>query len=332
MIVLGVDAGGSKTHALLMDEKGHILGFGTGGPANHQVVGPDAALAEIEQAARDALARAGIAPPVHAAFFCLAGADLPVDFAMLQPKLGALGVARSVQLANDTLAGLRAGLSRSWGVAVVCGSGFNAGGIGPDGTRIQFPGLGTISGDRVGGHWMAMEAISRVMRAWDGRGQPTALRELVLDALGFDSEEAMLSTIYESQYDYYPASFDVNQIWQLTPLVFRAALQGDAVAQEIVVEVGEEVGTTANAILRRLGLEATDVEVVLSGSVFKGEGPLLLDTVTQVVHRVAPRARIKRPMFEPVVGAALLALESAGVEVDEAVYATLQVTAPTADG
>jgi N-acetylglucosamine kinase-like BadF-type ATPase len=114
----------------------------------------------------------------------------------------------------------------------------------------------------------------------------------------------------------------------LVPLVFKAAYGGDQVAQDLLVRVGTEVGTTANAIIKRLGLETTDVEVVLGGSVFKGRGPLLVDTITQMVHRTAPQATIGLPEFEPVVGAVFLALESLGVEVNEAVYANVRASLP----
>ncbi len=38
---LGLDAGGSKTHALVADETGKVLGFAQGGPGNWQSVGFD---------------------------------------------------------------------------------------------------------------------------------------------------------------------------------------------------------------------------------------------------------------------------------------------------
>jgi N-acetylglucosamine kinase-like BadF-type ATPase len=214
------------------------------------------------------------------------------------------------------------------GVAVICGTGFNAGGIGPDGREIQLPGLGALSGDWGGGADIAQEVIRLICRAWDGRGQPTVLTEMVLTALGLPSVEELISQLYQSQFDYYPGQFDQRRLLALVPLVFEAAYQGDQVAQDLVVRVGTEVGTTANAIIRRLGLETTDVEVVLGGSVFKGKGPLLVDTVTQVVHRVAPQATIILPEFEPVVGAVLLALENLGVEVNEAVHANVRASLP----
>ncbi len=36
---LGVDVGATKTHALIADEAGAGVGFGAGGPGNHEVVG-----------------------------------------------------------------------------------------------------------------------------------------------------------------------------------------------------------------------------------------------------------------------------------------------------
>jgi N-acetylglucosamine kinase-like BadF-type ATPase len=329
-LVLGVDAGATKTFALVADEFGHIQGFGRGGPGNHQVAGPEPALTEIRRASEQALAQAGASTPVHFGFFGLAGADLPVDFAFLNPAIEGMGFARRVQIKNDTMVALRAGLKRSWGVAVICGTGINAGGIGPDGREAQLPGLGPLSGDWGGGFDIAQEVIRLISRAWDGRGQPTALTEMVLTALGLPSVEDLIAQLYQSQCDTYPGQFDQRRLLDLVPLVFEAAVGGDQVAQDLLVRVGTEVGTTANAIIRRLGLEDTDVEVVLGGSVFKGQGPLLLDTVTEVVHRVAPRAAIVLPAFEPVVGAVFLAMENLGRQVTKSVHANVRASLPDA--
>ena len=48
-----------------------------------------------------------------------------------------LGLAAEPLLRNDTFAVMRAGASRGWGVAVVCGAGFNCTGVGPDGRESE---------------------------------------------------------------------------------------------------------------------------------------------------------------------------------------------------
>jgi N-acetylglucosamine kinase-like BadF-type ATPase len=159
------------------------------------------------------------------------------------------------------------------------------------------------------------------MRAWDGRGEPTMLVQMVLDSLGASSPEALLRMLYRNQVEQ-------EQLLELVPLLFEAACAGDAVAGRLVREVGSEIGITARTLIRRLSLENENVEVVLAGGMFKAKGSLLIDTVKAVVHDAAPRADIVLPKVEPVVGALLLALEAAGVEVDGRIQQNIRATLP----
>jgi len=221
-VVLGVDGGASKTHALVADQRGRVLGFGEAGSGNHQSRGLEPALQEIERAVRQAVEAARLPAARHPAAsidlgcFCLAGADLPEDYALLQNAVEGLGLTGNVVLKNDTLAALRAGLTRPWGVVVICGSGFNAAGRSRDGREIILPGLGPVSGDWGGGEDLSQEMIRLVMRAWDGRGQPTLLTRMVLEALSAPSEAALLSRLYHLRIG--PA-----QLLNLVPLLFDAA-------------------------------------------------------------------------------------------------------------
>ncbi len=318
--VLGVDGGGSKTHALVVDETGRVCGFGEGGGSNYQVCGIQSAMGAVGQAVRDALDESGLSPDeVEIGCFCMAGADFPEDYAILQEGLEGLALARSAVIKCDTMAALRAGLTRPWGVVVICGYGFNAAGRGKDGREETFPAVGWISGDWGCGGDLSREIIRAVMRAWDGRGMPTRLTGLVLDAMQSSSEEALLMSLYRREVDE-------QAVLGLVPLLFEAAVDGDEVAARLIVASGRELGSSANVIIRRLGLEEEDVEVVLAGGVFKGKGSLLLDTIAEAVHQQAPRARLVPLKHAPVFGAALLALEAMGVTVTEDVYGELERT------
>jgi len=323
-IYLGVDGGSSKTHAALVDASGALLGFGTAGNANQNTAGLENALGEISRAVRMALAQAHADPgDVALGCFCLAGADFPDDFVNLRARLEGLGMAQKVIVKNDTAAGLRSGLSRSWGVVVVCGTGFNAAGRARDGRELGLPSYGPLTGDWGGGGDLGVEVVGAVMRARDGRGRPTLLTQMVLDALKLATTDELLQAIHLNRLSH-------RQVLELTPLLFEAAHAGDAVASELVVRMGNEVGLTANVFLERLDLAGTDAEVVLTGSIFKGRGPLLLDTVRKAVHALSPQARIVRPVLEPVAGAALLALELAGVAVTAQTNQRMQTAASLA--
>ncbi|NIN65421.1 MAG: ATPase, partial [Anaerolineae bacterium] len=214
--VLGVDGGASKTLCLVGSADGHVLGFGRGGGSNHQVCGLDSALAEIAHSVGEALAQAQTSPQeVQLGMFCLAGADLPEDYAMLSQSIQELGVCQQAVVKNDTMAALRSGLSRPWGVVVICGTGTNAAGRAPDGREIILPGLGHISGDWGGGEEISQQIIRLVMRAWDGRGKSTVLTQMVLEALGAPSVELLLRKLYHHQIDQ-------DQLLGLVPLLFDA--------------------------------------------------------------------------------------------------------------
>ena len=307
--VIGVDGGATKTHALLVDETGQAHGFGAAGASNQNVIGLEAALAEIGSAVNSALSDAQLTGrDVEVGCFCLGGAALPEHFAALQSGMESLNPATSVIIKNDTFATLRAGLSRSWGVALICGTGFNGAGCAPDGRETRYAALGTWSGDWVGGSMLGEEIIRAVMRGYDGRDQPTLLNELVLQALGVADEETLMVQLFRKEISR-------AAVTALVPLLFEAALMGDEVARNLIIRAGTDLGVSANVLIRRLSLQDTDVEVVLGGSVFKGKGPLLLDTIREVIQQLAPRAQLVRLKNEPVVGAALLALEAASIMI-----------------
>ena len=57
---LGIDIGGTKSHALIADETGRAVGFGQGGPGNHEVVGYSGLEAMLVDVTHQALAMTGI--------------------------------------------------------------------------------------------------------------------------------------------------------------------------------------------------------------------------------------------------------------------------------
>jgi len=315
--VIGVDGGATKTHALVVDDMGQALGFGSAGGSNQNVIGLEDALVEIGSAVNSALSDAQLTGHnVAVGCFCLCGAALPEHFTTLQTSVESLKRAKSVIIKNDTFATLRAGLSRSWGIALICGTGFNGAGRAPDGSEARYAALGTWSGDWVGGGMLGEEIIRAVMRGYDGRGQPTVLNKLVLQALDVSDEQTLMVRLFRKE-------IRERAVTALVPLLFEAALMGDEVARDLIIRAGTDLGLSANALIRRLSLQDTDVEVVLGGSVFKGKGPLLLDTIREVIYQLAPNAQLVRLKNEPVVGAALLALEAAGVTITPGISSQL---------
>jgi N-acetylglucosamine kinase-like BadF-type ATPase len=299
MILVGIDGGGTKTHALALDEHGNVVGSGVDGPCNYHSIGLDRALAALLDVTRQALGDR----KADFAAICMGSCDSAKDEARLTAGIQPLSLARQFRCYNDTFAALRAGSRHPYGVAIICGSGFNACALSPDGSSFRLYSLGALTGDWGGGYSLGEAAVGAVYRADDGRGEPTALTGPVLEALGVPNLAALADQITEDRLSH-------NRVAALAPLVFEVANAGDDVAQSIIKRLADEITISVAAMLRRGGMESMDVDVALAGGVMHGRGSLLLDTVTAQVTAQYPKAHVRRVNVPPVVGAVLLAYDA----------------------
>jgi N-acetylglucosamine kinase-like BadF-type ATPase len=318
MYLVGVDGGTTKTIAMVADEHGQILGCARAGGSNWTGEDVEIPMAVVIQTVQAAVDSAGLpGEDIALGVFSLAGADWPEDHTRREAVLSKAAIAQRIIVKNDSFGGLRAGISRPYGMVIAAGTGLNAAVIAPDGREWAFGYYETYGG----AHTIAQEAFAAVLRAEDGRDGPTLLTALVLRKLNFPSVEALLRASVLQKIDRGP-------FLSLCPCVFEAALEGDPAAEQILLRQGRGLAEYAAAMVRRFGMRDLEFEVVLAGSVFKGSGPLLVDTITQEVHRAAPRAVIVRPQFEPVVGSLLMAYDALQLPVTRQMYQELNKSMP----
>ena len=302
---LGVDVGGSKTHALVADESGRCLGFGRAGGGNHQNVGYDGLAAVVEAAVAMALGQAGLSPSQLAgAGFGIAGYDWPSERTAHLESLTCLGLTCPVEIANDAVNGLLAGTSYGWGINVAAGSSINCRGRDRSGREGRIVGNGTLFGENGGAMEIVFKALQAVNHAWIRRAPPTRLTGLFLQSTGADDELDLMEGLSNEDYHLPP---------RLAIEITQAARDGDPVAAEVVRWTGEELGWLAVAVARQLGLEDEEVEVVLSGGVFEA-GLLIVKPMEDVVRRHLSQAKLIRLGAPPVVGAVLLGMQAAGLD------------------
>lgn len=306
--VFAVDGGNSKAEALLVGIDGRVLAAVRSGTVSHQKLGWAGAMAGMRALATDAGAAAVASrrPIATLGSYSLAGADFPAETRRLRMAIEGLGLTSRVVVRNDTIAALRAGSTRGWGVALICGHGVNGVAIGPTGRTAGFDALGDISGDWGGGGGLGEAALAAAVRARDGRGPATTLRRLVPEHFGLRSTGALVRALYRGRITW-------PELGGLAPLVFAAADAGDEVAGGIVDRLSDELGAMAAALLRRTSQTRLETDVVLAGGVLRAGHPRLIDGLAARIHAVAPRARLRILTEPPVLGAALMGLEDLGL-------------------
>lgn len=310
-IALGVDGGGTKTHAVLADESGLVLGTGSSGPSNWEMVGLRGAGDAIGDALDRALAAAGLPKrEISAAVFGLAGVDWPSDVPRVEGALEMLELSVPQQIVNDSFIALRAGTREPWGVVVIAGTGTVAAGRNRAGTHFRTLGLGRFLGDLGSASDVSEEAMRAVAHAYIGRGPETVLSEQLRRLTEADSVELMLEEWSRGGEPQINAA----------PTVMSAAEAGDEVARSIVEWAGAELGASAAVVAERLELDHEPYELVLAGGLFRGRS----ERLEQEIARCVPTAQLVRLRSEPVVGAALMALELAGRQVGPDVHSLVE--------
>jgi N-acetylglucosamine kinase-like BadF-type ATPase len=308
--VLAVDGGNSKTDVALVARDGRLLSFVRGPTTSHQAVGLRAGIARLVGQVEDAASRAGLDPAarpiaevgVHA----IAGADYASDVRTLKKALAAAGLTRDVVVVNDTIGALWAGSSAGWGIALICGEGINGAAVAPDGRTVRFDGVGDISGDWGGGHSVGMAGLAAAVRAADGRGPKTSLERLVPAHFGFTRPPALTRSLYEKRIPERRTS-------ELSPVVFAAAGDGDAVARSIIDRLADELAVMAVALARRARMTRLPAEVVLAGGVFRTRDEPFYDRIRAGIRAAVPDARLVHLDVPPVVGPVLEGLQRLGL-------------------
>jgi N-acetylglucosamine kinase-like BadF-type ATPase len=302
---LGADIGATKTHALLADEAGLVVGFGSAGPGNHEAVGYDGLVAALDSAVREALAAAGLTKELVAgAGFGVAGYDWPSEREPTLRAIGSLGLQAAVEAVNDTLPGLLAGAAEGWGVAVVSGTGCNCRGWDRSRQREgKVTGHGTWMGEASGASELVLKALQVIAQAWTRRGPPTELTSAFVEHTGSHSVDEMLESLTTGRIEVQADA---------APLVFQVAAGGDPVAMDLIRWAGCELGELACAVIRQLEFEGLAFDVVLVGSMFDG-GRMLVEPMRETIHALAPGARLLRLTVPPVIGAVLLGMEQVGL-------------------
>ena len=302
---LGVDIGATKSHALLTDAAGRVLGFGEARTGNHESVGYDGLSMVLQDILCQALQQAGLsADSIAGAGFGICGYDWESERAPHLRAIASLDIACPVELVNDAVLGLVAAADQGWGVSVVAGTSCNCWGRDDAGRYAHVIGMGQKVGEAAGGGELVERALWAIARAYTLLGSPTQLTTLFMRQAGFDTPEQFLEAYCEGHI-----RFDASH----APLVFDAARQGDAAALELVQWAGTELGNLAISVIRQLQLQHESFDVVQAGNFYRGS-PLLSQAMAQRIHQEAPDARLVRLEAPPVVGAVLLAMDTAGCD------------------
>src|SRR5438105_761129 len=232
-LVAGVDGGGTKTRAVVLDGN-RILGEGEAGPSNPLRVG----IGNGATAIREAIDKACAAAMIHRDDLAAVGVGLAgvrrmdIRARMRDVLAEKLGIG-NIELVSDGDIALYGATDGHPGIVVISGTGSISVGINRQGKRVHAGGWGPVAGDEGSGSWIARRALQAVAHATDGRGPKTSLTEAACEFFQVATPDDLATAIYGP-------TITNDRIAGFSKLVIEAARASDEVAREILNDAGRE--------------------------------------------------------------------------------------------
>lgn len=327
-LFVGVDGGGTKTRALVVSAEGACLGSAVTGASNPNSVGAEAALKNLREALIAAADSAGVRPDFDAAFFGISGVNDRVSANYLREKIAAFGgiSAGEFLVENDTRSLCAATFGMQDGVVLIAGTGSKCYGRTADGREWETGGYDFHVSDEASAFDLARRGLTAAVRAADGRGAPTLLKDILFRELQIAETGQISQRLHQDSLKNPGKPMSKDEIASLARFVDEACLAGDEVAKQILESAMEDLVTMVTTVVEKLEIPRDDVRLGITGGVILHEP--CRGIFRKAITRALPSIEIVEPELPPVVGAAIRALALGGIAVSEQVTATLKQTMP----
>ncbi|MET3696856.1 N-acetylglucosamine kinase [Bacillus oleivorans] len=311
--MLAIDGGGTKTIAVVTNEKGEIVATGRAGATNYQVVGEKqsqlALQAALQAAVDEVLAGQDEAEAVMAdretvafdrAVFALAGIDTKRDETVVREIVASALAGLRVEVGeviieNDCLSALLGATGNSPGVLLISGTGSIVFAHDGKGDFIRAGGWGHRVGDEGSGYWIGKEAIRSVLKMYDGRVKTESiLAQMILEHFGFGHIEDLYNWVYSENYS-------VDDVSALSMVVEKAAEQGDQVSCSILDKAVTELEQLLYAVLDGGGNDVfrSAFSLVLQGGILQ-HNRYIREKILASLNTTHPRLQLITTHPEPI--------------------------------
>lgn len=255
--LLGIEGGGTRTSAVMVDGEGKEIGRVTTGPANQRILSESGLAQTLRRIAAQL-------PRPDAIGIGLAGGWEEADWRRIEAVANRVWRSVPCKAANDLeialLSAHAATPSSEPKVLVLSGTGSCCYSRWRNGEVVKVGGWGHILGDQGSGYDLALTALRRVTARWDRTGEWPKLGTRLLAALSLNTANELIEWAQQAS---------AADVASLAPILFAAGR--DPIATGILREAAEQLAADAEACASRLAGRQHRVEFVLAGGLLAGD-------------------------------------------------------------
>ncbi|HVB34345.1 MAG TPA: BadF/BadG/BcrA/BcrD ATPase family protein [Patescibacteria group bacterium] len=302
-LYLGLDGGGTKTAAALVDGAGQLVTETLGGASNPLRTSLARSLTALDDAAARALDKAQVeARDVGGVTAGLAGAGRPRIAHRVAAFLSTRFRGAGVEAITDLEIALEAVAESGPAIVLVSGTGSASFGRDGSGRTARAGGWGPWFSDEGSAFDIGRRVLAAMSRTQDAALPPSRLEQAVSAALGHHDWQRLVDEVARKPLERLPALF---------PAAVAAAEAGSETAQSILAEAAASLAELVPAVIRRLDFGSENFPLGRVGGVF-GRTHFFDDCAGRHLGSLAPHATLVSPRFSPAVAAAQRALRRAG--------------------
>lgn len=292
---LGVDGGGTKTLAILVDDAGNLINYIKTGPTNIMECGERIFFESLDHISH--ILKGIEKTSVKSCF----GMSAIGEYKGLEDKLKKL-IYKKLEIipniiVNDVVIAWAGGFCGKDSVHVVSGTGSIVYGK-YYGKEVRVGGWGPLIGDEGSGYYIGVEALREITKQIDGRGKKTIL-----------SDEFFKEKKISCRYDIFDwiKNLDKNfrsEIASLSHLISKTALEGDSVSQYILKKAAQELSLAVLSAINLLEISEKPI-ITYSGGVIENI-PIYQNYFIKEIYKKFPFASINKSEYCPALGAIIL--------------------------
>lgn len=317
-VYIGIDAGGTKTDYLMIDESGKILERESGSTIHIKQTNEENIRTSLENTINAMLDKSGkqISDVGHLFAGIPGYGEFPEVELLFNDIFSKFLSDGKYTFRNDAVAGWAGSQAARPGVNMVLGTGAIAYGIDYEGTEARSSGWGPYCGDEGSAYWLGRQAIRLFGRESDGRAPKSHLYELIKSEYKLENDFDFISIILDLEDNR-------TEVAKLSRLLSKAAEMGDKEAILIINKASQEVIESIKAVISKLNFtDDEDIFFSYSGGVFN-IGKLLTDPIEEALTKDSRLKKVES-VLQPVQGACLLALKYAGLEITDEILENLK--------
>ena len=313
--VLCIDGGGTKTVCVLATLDGKVIGRGSGGTTNPNLVSALEINETLQKAIQEAIQNL---PELQIEAVCggIAGVGASEEkrvevsnvigqILSTPPFCHALSKrfnpSVNIEVVSDVVITLVAGAGKRHGIVAISGTGSVVYGETVKGQRIKVGGWG-YQLDEGSGYAIGRKAIKEILRAYDANGKTTLLAQKVLNVWNLSSMQGVVNYIYQK-------TTKPTDIANLAKIVNSAASAGDESAKDILRKTAKDLYFNIAAAIKQIDFGKEGATLVLSGGVLTNI-KIVSEIIIKKVRAELPAITAIQLCREPVKGAIILALRN----------------------